>query len=44
MAWRRSSAMSGFLMQLANEFRRLPRELLTVDSPAPKKPRASKRA
>ncbi|HSR65777.1 MAG TPA: LysR substrate-binding domain-containing protein [Xanthomonadaceae bacterium] len=28
MAWRRSSAMGGFLMQLAQEFRALPRELL----------------
>jgi LysR family hydrogen peroxide-inducible transcriptional activator len=28
MAWRRSSAMGGFLAQLAQEFRALPRELL----------------
>ena len=44
MAWRRSSAMSAFLLQLADEFKRLPRELLAVDVPehAPKKARASK--
>ncbi|MFT3896848.1 MAG: DNA-binding transcriptional regulator OxyR [Thermomonas sp.] len=42
MAWRRSSAMSAFLMQLAGEFKRLPQELLAAESPSSKKPRASK--
>ena len=28
MLWRRSSAMHGFLMQLADEFRKLPHRLL----------------
>jgi hypothetical protein len=42
MAWRRSSAMSAFLTQLAGEFKRLPRELLAADPPAPRKTRASK--
>jgi LysR family hydrogen peroxide-inducible transcriptional activator len=42
MVWRRSSAMSDFLMRLAGEFKRLPRELLAADAPVPKKPRASK--
>ena len=42
MAWRRSSAMAGFLMQLAGEFKRLPPELLASDVPLPRKARASK--
>ena len=41
MVWRRSSAMGGFLAQLAQEFRALPRELLR---PLPSAPGASKRA
>jgi len=41
MVWRRSSAMSGFLMQLAAEFKRLPRELLAADAPRSRKPAAS---
>lgn len=42
MAWRRSSAMSGFLAQLAGEFRHLPPELLAAESP-PARTRAPKR-
>ncbi len=38
MVWRRSSAMGDFLMQLASEFKRLPRELLEADSPRSRKP------
>ena len=38
MVWRRSSAMSGFLMQLSAEFKRLPRELLATDTPHSRKP------
>jgi len=38
MAWRRSSAMGDFLMQLASEFKHLPRELLEADSPRSRKP------
>ena len=38
MVWRRSSAMGDFLMQLAGEFKRLPRELLEADSPRSRKP------
>jgi LysR family hydrogen peroxide-inducible transcriptional activator len=41
MAWRRSSAMSTFLMQLAAEFKRLPRELLAADAPRSPKPATS---
>ena len=44
MVWRRSSAMSGFLAQLAGEFKRLPRELLATDASVPKETRASKAA
>jgi LysR family hydrogen peroxide-inducible transcriptional activator len=43
MVWRRSSAMSTFLMQLAAEFKRLPRELLAADAPRSTKPAAAKR-
>ncbi|QHB70207.1 DNA-binding transcriptional regulator OxyR [Stenotrophomonas rhizophila] len=32
MAWRRSSAMTGFLQQLAQQFKRLPQELFTLDN------------
>lgn len=32
MAWRRSSAMSGFLDQLAQQFKRLPQELFTLQA------------
>ena len=38
MAWRRSSAMSAFLLQLAEQFKHLPEALFTVDTtlrPAP---------
>ena len=38
MVWRRSSAMSGFLSQLADEFKRLPQELLDTGSPNSRKP------
>ena len=38
MVWRRSSAMSGFLMQLSAEFKRLPRELLATDTAHSRKP------
>ena len=38
MVWRRSSAMGDFLEQLAAEFKRLPQELLTTDSPRSRKP------
>ena len=38
MVWRRSSAMGDFLVQLASEFKRLPRELLEADSPRSRKP------
>lgn len=41
MAWRRSSAMSAFLMQLAGEFKRLPQELLATDTPRSRKPSGS---
>jgi LysR family hydrogen peroxide-inducible transcriptional activator len=41
MVWRRSSAMSGFLMRLAEEFKRLPRELLAVEAPRSRKPSGS---
>lgn len=41
MVWRRSSAMSGFLMQLASEFKRLPQELLAADAPRSRKPAGS---
>jgi LysR family hydrogen peroxide-inducible transcriptional activator len=34
MVWRRSSAMGDFLMQLANEFRKLPAQLLQPPRPA----------
>ncbi len=32
MAWRRSSAMSTFLLQLAEQFKHLPDALFTVDT------------
>jgi len=32
MAWRRSSAMTGFLEQLAQQFKRLPQGLLALES------------
>jgi len=32
MAWRRSSAMSAFLLQLADQFKHLPEALFTVDT------------
>jgi LysR family transcriptional regulator, hydrogen peroxide-inducible genes activator len=32
MVWRRSSAMAGFLEQLAGMFRELPRELLAASA------------
>ena len=35
MVWRRSSAMAGFLQQLADEFRKLPAALLQPPAPAP---------
>ena len=38
MLWRRSSARGDFLMQLAGEFKRLPREWLEADSPRSRKP------
>jgi LysR family hydrogen peroxide-inducible transcriptional activator len=41
MVWRRSSAMSGFLVRLAEEFKRLPRELLAVEAPRSRKPSGS---
>ena len=41
MLWRRSSAMAGFLMQLAAEFRRLPPGLLAAGTPETPKARAS---
>ena len=41
MVWRRSSAMSAFLMQLAAEFKHLPRGLLATDTPRSRKPAAS---
>ncbi len=31
MAWRRSSAMGGFLLQLAEQFKHLPKELFTLE-------------
>ena len=43
MVWRRSSAMGGFLQQLAKEFRALPRELLQVGA-APAAKAARKRS
>ena len=41
MLWRRSSAMAGFLMRLAAEFRRLPPGLLAAGTPETPKARAS---
>ena len=41
MAWRRSSAMGAFLMQLAGEFKQLPRELLATDTQRSRKPAGS---
>jgi len=35
MAWRRSSAMGGFLLQLADQFKHLPPALLTLDDAPP---------
>jgi LysR family hydrogen peroxide-inducible transcriptional activator len=32
MAWRRSSAMTGFLEQLAEQFKKLPQGLFSLDS------------
>ena len=42
MAWRKSSAMSGFLSRLAGEFRQLPPELLSSEIPRAAKVRAPK--
>jgi LysR family hydrogen peroxide-inducible transcriptional activator len=49
MVWRRSSAMSGFLQQLAGELRKLPQALLlppdaTVAAPAGRKRASANRA
>jgi LysR family hydrogen peroxide-inducible transcriptional activator len=41
MAWRRSSAMSGFLLRLAGEFKRLPQELFATDMPRSRRPSGS---
>jgi LysR family hydrogen peroxide-inducible transcriptional activator len=32
MVWRRSSAMHGFLLELADQFKRLPQALFTLDA------------
>lgn len=40
MVWRRSSAMSGFLENLAGLFKQLPGDLLTLDAPAHGTPRS----
>jgi len=39
MAWRRSSAMSGFLLQLADQFKHLPAALFALEDGAPPPPR-----
>ena len=39
MAWRRSSAMSGFLLQLADQFKHLPASLFALEDGAPPPPR-----
>ena len=44
MVWRRSSAMSGFLQQLAGELRRLPQALLLPPPPIIAAPASRKRA
>jgi LysR family hydrogen peroxide-inducible transcriptional activator len=44
MVWRRSSAMAGFLQQLAGELRRLPQALLLPPRPAIAAPASRKRA
>jgi LysR family transcriptional regulator, hydrogen peroxide-inducible genes activator len=47
MVWRRSSAMTEFLAQLAAQFKRLPEELLTLapaDNPPPPRPLAGEGA
>lgn len=41
MVWRRSSAMSGFLLRLAGEFKRLPQELFATDMPRSRRPSGS---
>ena len=44
MVWRKSSAMSEFLQQLAQVFRDLPRDLFEPDPPTPRAPGAPERA